>query len=84
MSDNSESLEISARQLREHPLCQYCAERAIVTPAKICAYDGDKLRSLCMQCHTVTKRHIEQFGYRLDVGLDGFPCDPRHPFNRGR
>jgi hypothetical protein len=25
---------------------------------------------------------IELRGYRCDIGLDGFPTDPNHPFNR--
>jgi len=35
--------------------------------------------SLCEECAAVTKRHIEQRGYRFDIGLDGYPLDPRHP-----
>jgi 5-methylcytosine-specific restriction enzyme A len=77
-------MAVSARQLREHPLCAYCAEWGRVTPAKVCACDGDELRSLCVECHNATRAQIEKFGYRCDIGLDGFPCDPRHPFNRGR
>jgi len=30
------------------------------------------------------KRQIELHGYRLDIGLDGLPLDPNHPFNRAR
>jgi hypothetical protein len=26
----------------------------------------------------------ELHGYRPDIGLDGFPTDPDHPFNRVR
>jgi hypothetical protein len=29
-------------------------------------------------------RQIELHGYRTDIGLDGFPTDPNHPFNRAR
>jgi len=38
-----------------------------------------------MQCHDSTKRHIELYGYRPDIGLDGWSLDPRHPvYNHGR
>jgi hypothetical protein len=60
---------------------------AIVTPATICdhiePHKGDvtkfwtgKLQSLCLDCHLVTKRQIEGYGYRLDTGFDGWPLDP--------
>jgi hypothetical protein len=32
----------------------------------------------------VGKRFVEQRGYRPDCGLDGYPLDPNHPFNRTR
>src|SRR5215471_7704986 len=75
------------RQLREHPLCRYCSQWGIVTRAVACdrGDDGRTLVSLCLNCHTATKRHVELYGYRLDIGLDGYPCDRRHPaYARGR
>jgi hypothetical protein len=30
-------------------------------------------------CHDNTKRFIELRGFRPDIGLDGWPLDPRHP-----
>jgi hypothetical protein len=42
------------------------------------------LQSLCEPCHKSAKRQIELRGYRYDVGLDGYPTDPNHPFNRTR
>jgi hypothetical protein len=42
------------------------------------------LRSLCEPCLNSAKRQIELRGYRCDIGLDGFPTDPNHPFNRAR
>ena len=55
-----------------------CLERGIVTPAPICdhvePHKGDvikvwtgELQSLCLDCHLVTKRQIEELGYRRDV-----------------
>jgi hypothetical protein len=40
--------------------------------------------SLCEACHNSTKKQIEVRGYRIDIGLDGYPTDPNHPFNRAR
>jgi 5-methylcytosine-specific restriction endonuclease McrA len=87
---------IRRHQLLEHPLCKYCLERAIVTPATICdhvePHHGDvnkfwlgPFQSLCKRCHDSTKRFIETHGFRPDIGLDGMPLDPRHPvYTRGR
>jgi hypothetical protein len=42
-------------------------------------------QSLCKECPDSTKRFVEQRGYRPDIGLDGWPLDPRHPvYGRGR
>ena len=41
-----------------------------------------KLRSLCAACHDALQGFTHR-GYRCDIGDDGFPVDPRHPFNRG-
>jgi 5-methylcytosine-specific restriction enzyme A len=86
---------IRRHQLLEHPLCKYCAERGIVTPATICdhvePHRGDinrfwcgPFQSLCEACHRSAKRWVELRGYRPDIGLDGWPLDPNHPANRGR
>ena len=67
-------------QLLEHPLCKFCLERGIVTPATICdhvePHHGDANRfwlgpfqSLCKGCHDSTKRFVETRGFRPDVGL---------------
>jgi 5-methylcytosine-specific restriction enzyme A len=87
---------IRRHQLRDPPLCKYCLERAIVTPATICdhvePHQGDvnkfwlgPFQSLCKECHDSTKRFVELHGFRPDIGLDGWPLDPRHPvYSRGR
>jgi len=46
------------------------------------AFVTGKLQSLCEACHNSAKKQIELRGYRCDIGLDGFPTDPNHPFNR--
>src|SRR6516225_5769222 len=64
---------IRRHQLLNHPLCKYCAERGIVTPATICdhvePHHGNvnnfwlgPFQSLCKQCHDSTKRFIETSG----------------------
>jgi 5-methylcytosine-specific restriction protein A len=82
-------------QLREHPVCAFCLQRGQVVPAVVVdhiePHKGDwnrfclgKLQSLCEVCHNGRKREIELRGYCTDVGLDGYPLDPNHPFNRAR
>jgi hypothetical protein len=67
--------------------------RRRVTPATIADHDpphkGDwntfrlgPLQSLCRDCHQ-GKWADDARGYRSDIGDDGFPIDPRHPFNAG-
>ena len=81
---------IRKAQLIEHPLCKFCLEQGRVTPAAIADHVEPhrddinqfwvgKLQSLCLQCHVSTKRFIDLNGYRPDIGLDGWPLDPRHP-----
>jgi hypothetical protein len=75
---------VRERQLRDRPLCAYCLERCIVTRATICDYRDGGLVSLCANCAAVTAEMIVKYGYRLDIGLDGWPLDRNHPANRRR
>jgi hypothetical protein len=79
--------------LRQQPLFKFCLERGIVTAANVVdhvtphlsnwnAFVTGELQSPCEPSHNPAKRQIELRGYRTDIGLDGFPTDPRHPFNR--
>jgi 5-methylcytosine-specific restriction enzyme A len=81
---------IRRQQLMAHPLCAFCLKRGSVVPATVVdhiePHRGDRLKfftgalqSLCKFCHDSTKRQIEERGYCLDIGLDGWPLDPRHP-----
>src|SRR6516162_8118600 len=82
---------IRRHQLLEQPLCAFCLERGIVEPATKSAITLSRIRamltnsgsgplmSLCKRCHDSTKRLVEIRGFRPDVGLDGWPLDPRHP-----
>ena len=72
-------LNFTERQLREHPLCRYCAEWGIVTRATTYDHRAEGLVSLCERCKVDTAAMIAKHGYRLDIGLDGYPLDPRHP-----
>jgi 5-methylcytosine-specific restriction enzyme A len=86
---------IRRHQLMIDPLCAYCWAKGLVVPATICdhvePHHGDlnkfwlgKTQSLCKECHDSPKRFVEQRGYRPDVGVDGYPLDSNHPFNRSR
>lgn len=83
-------------QLRKEPLCAACLKAGQVTPATIADHDpphkGDwnafrlgPLQSLCEECH---ERKHNRLGPALRaskaVDADGYPIDPRHPFNRQR
>jgi hypothetical protein len=77
-----------------HPLCIMCMERdGTPEPATIAdhvePHHGDwtkfrlgRLQSLCAQCHNRTKRQSEVMGYSRDVGANGLPLDPLHPWYR--
>ena len=81
-------------QLRLEPLCALCLKRGLVTPATIADHDPPHrgnwnafrlgpLQSLCADCHN--KKWADDFhGYSSAIGDDGFPIDPRHPFNQRR
>jgi 5-methylcytosine-specific restriction protein A len=81
-----------ANQLRKHPLCVMCENAGGIAPATVVdhvvPHQGDinkfwlgSLQSLCLDHHNKTKQQIEQRGYASDIGADGFPSDPDHPFN---
>lgn len=81
-------------QLRAHPLCAMCMERLEVTPATLVdhiepvAGDWNRFRlgavqSLCAACHNSRKRMVELHGYSREIGLNGYPVDRNHPFNKG-
>ena len=70
---------IAKAQLREEPLCRYCAKIGRVTPATVCDHvvdhKGDaelfwngERQALCATCHNNAKRTG-----RVAVGLDGWP-----------
>jgi 5-methylcytosine-specific restriction enzyme A len=79
-------------QLQIEPLCAMCKEQGRTTPATIAdhhpphrddynAFVLGPLRSLCRDCHN-RKWASDRHGCRCDIGDDGYPIDPKHPFNR--
>ena len=75
------------------PTVKFCLERGLIERATVVdhvePHKGDwtafctgKLQSLCEPCHNSAKQQIELRGYRCDIGVDGLPTDPNHPFNR--
>jgi len=79
-------------QLREHPLCCFCLGQGRVEAASVVdhlephrgnvnLFMTGPLQSLCKLCHDSRKQQVETYGYADDVGVDGAPIDPRHPWN---
>lgn len=77
-------------QLRIAPLCAACEKQGRITPATIAdhhpPHGGDynefilgPLQSLCADCHK-GKWAQDKRGYSLDIGVDGYPLDSKHPF----
>jgi 5-methylcytosine-specific restriction protein A len=77
---------LARHQLREHPLCAACMKIGRVTAATIADHDPphrgvwNVFRLGRLQSR---KWADDAHGYSRDIGLDGLPLDPRHPFNRG-
>jgi 5-methylcytosine-specific restriction enzyme A len=82
-------------QLQIEPLCRLCKEQGRITPATIADHNPPHagvyndflrgpLRSLCKKCHDGLQPAFKHKGYSSEIGLDGFPIDPAHPFNRAR
>jgi hypothetical protein len=70
-----------------------CLQNGQVVPATdadhVVPHKGDErafwygeLQSLCGSCHRSVKQKEEKRGYRSDIGINGWPIDPRHPANR--
>ena len=85
----------SLHQRRIEPLCRMCKQRGINTPGTLAdhviPHRGDvnafwlgELQTLCDACHFGIKQQSERLGFRPDVGVDGWPTDPKHPANRAR
>jgi len=93
--DKARWIKMARNQLREHPLCAMCLTQGQVVPATVCDHIephrgnsrkfwyGD-LQSLCWSHHSQSKQRLERQGYSNDTDCNGYPQDPRHPFNKKR
>jgi hypothetical protein len=70
-----------------------CETRGVTTPGTIVdhvrghnnnehEFWNGELQSLCEPCHC-RKLPDQQRGFSKEIGIDGFPVDPRHPANVG-
>lgn len=87
--------DLRARQLALEPLCRYCLEQGIRTPATVADhrtphrgnralfFDAGNLQSLCKTCHDATKQAFEKSGRLRGSNLEGLPLDPRHHWYKG-
>jgi hypothetical protein len=85
---------IRRQQLAEHPLCERCLKLKPqrLTPATVVhhlephhgdetKFFGGPFQSLCAPHHDSDAQSEERLGYSREVGVDGWPSDPRHPAN---
>jgi 5-methylcytosine-specific restriction endonuclease McrA len=82
--------------LKRNPVCKLCDAVGDVTPAtvvdhviphrgsSVLFWDQRNWQPLCKRCHDSVKQRIERNGFDTTIGVDGFPCDPAHPFNSTR
>jgi 5-methylcytosine-specific restriction enzyme A len=73
-----------ALQLADRPMCAWCLAQGRISVAVAVAYAGEALQSLCAGCFEHKTNPPAELGYAIDIGLDGYPLDSRHPFNRPR
>jgi len=83
------------QQLRDEPLCRYCAAMGWVVPATVVdhtiphrgdrdlALDQGNLQSVCKPCHDRLCQ-IKDSGRPVPgCGADGYPLDPAHHWSAG-
>jgi 5-methylcytosine-specific restriction enzyme A len=83
----------SKLNLRMFPLCAECKRQGRTQEANLShhvdAYRESyselefwygKLESLCFSCHAIHHGYNLPRAFETDIGLDGFPTDPAHPF----
>ena len=81
-------------QLAAQPLCELCGNYGFVKEATVVHHkvphrgdwdlfnNSDNLQSLCKSCHDSAGQADDIRGYDKRVLADGWPDDPKHPFNR--
>ena len=84
---------LRAHKLRADPLCRYCLDAGIATPAEVVDhiephkgntrlfYDGSNLQSLCKKHHDSAKQRFEKTGNMIGCKPDGSPIDTKHHWN---
>jgi hypothetical protein len=45
-------------------------------------WNTENITTPCEACHNRFAQQVEIHGYSDDIGPDGLPLDPNHPFNR--
>lgn len=87
---------VRAEQLKLQPLCEMCLKADRITAATVCDHvDPDTkstesgffkgpFQSLCKPHHDAAKQSEERRGVSSEVGMDGWPTDPRHQANEPR
>lgn len=82
------------RQLTKEPFCRYCEAQGRIVPATIVnhikPHKGDKVlffastnvESVCKQHHDSAIQSFERTGRMRGNGLDGFPLDGNHHWNK--
>lgn len=84
-----------SRQLKHFPFCAKCLVMGMTRKATVVdhvlPHRGDRraffhgeVQSLCKACHDSAKQREEGEGFAREIGNDGWPTDPKHPFNRPR
>lgn len=83
-----------AAQLAKTPWCEPCRRQGRSRPATVANHKvrhrGDRdlffhgeTESACKECHDAAIQREEIEGFSREIDDDGWPADPRHPFNRG-
>jgi 5-methylcytosine-specific restriction endonuclease McrA len=72
---------VSLKPGRKHPRSAVVDHRKPHRGDARLFHDPDNLWSLCKAHHDSAKQSEERRGYSDQIGEDGFPVDPRHPFN---
>jgi 5-methylcytosine-specific restriction protein A len=80
-------------QLSRVPWCEPCKRLGKSRPATVANHKtphrGDRalffrgeLESACKQCHDQAIQREEIEGFSREISAEGWPTDPKHPFNR--
>lgn len=81
--------------LEQNPLCERCTKEGHVTAATIVNHrkphkgslalflDWANWEAICAPHHDIDVQSEERLGYSKQIGIDGWPTDPRHAANAG-